>query len=104
MICARGGKAAAPFVQAVMVLRWFKEATDLRILARDAQVCSGLAPSHCGSCVVPNVTATAPCPGYSHDSQFPAGLELALQRRELHADPAVGVTAERNPVRRVIRT
>ena len=31
-------RAATPFVQAVMVLRWFKEATDLRILARDAGV------------------------------------------------------------------
>lgn len=31
-------RAATPFVQAVMVLRWFKEATDIRILARDAQV------------------------------------------------------------------
>ena len=31
-------RAATPFVQAVMVLRWFKEATDPRILARDAQV------------------------------------------------------------------
>jgi hypothetical protein len=31
-------RAATPFVQAVMVLRWFKEATDLRVLARDAQV------------------------------------------------------------------
>lgn len=31
-------RAATPYVQAVMVLRWFKEATDLRILARDAKV------------------------------------------------------------------
>jgi DDE superfamily endonuclease len=31
-------RAATPFVQAVMVLRWFKEATDPRILARDAHV------------------------------------------------------------------
>jgi hypothetical protein len=31
-------RAATPFVQAVMVLRWFREATDLRVLARDAQV------------------------------------------------------------------
>jgi len=31
-------RAATPYVQAVMVLRWFKEATDLRILARDAAV------------------------------------------------------------------
>lgn len=31
-------RAATPFVQAVMALRWFKESTDLRILARDAQV------------------------------------------------------------------
>jgi DDE superfamily endonuclease len=31
-------RAATPFVQAVMVLRWFKEATDIRILARDAAV------------------------------------------------------------------
>lgn len=30
--------AATPFVQAVMVLRWFKEAADIRILARDARV------------------------------------------------------------------
>jgi len=30
--------AATPYVQAVLVLRWFKEATDLRILARDAGV------------------------------------------------------------------
>jgi hypothetical protein len=31
-------RAATPFVQAVLVLRWFKDATDLRILARDAHV------------------------------------------------------------------
>jgi hypothetical protein len=31
-------RAATPFVQAVMVLRWFKDATDLPILARDAGV------------------------------------------------------------------
>lgn len=31
-------RAATPFVQAVMVLRWFRDATDLRVLARDAQV------------------------------------------------------------------
>ena len=31
-------RAATPFVQAVLVLRWFKDATDLRILARDARV------------------------------------------------------------------
>ncbi|MFI7068517.1 transposase family protein [Kribbella sp. NPDC050124] len=31
-------RAATPFVQAVMVLRWFKEATDVRVLARDAGV------------------------------------------------------------------
>jgi hypothetical protein len=31
-------RAATPYVQAVMVLRWFKEATDLRVLARDAAV------------------------------------------------------------------
>jgi hypothetical protein len=31
-------RVATPFVQAVMALRWFKEATDLRILARDARV------------------------------------------------------------------
>jgi hypothetical protein len=31
-------RAATPFVQAVMALRWFKDATDVRILARDAGV------------------------------------------------------------------
>lgn len=31
-------RAATPYVQAVMVLRWFKDATDLRLLARDGQV------------------------------------------------------------------
>ena len=31
-------RAATPNVQAVMVLRWFKEATDMRIVARDASV------------------------------------------------------------------
>ena len=31
-------RAATPWVQAVMVLRWFKDATDLRLLARDARV------------------------------------------------------------------
>jgi hypothetical protein len=31
-------RAATPYVQAVLVLRWFKEATDIRILARDARV------------------------------------------------------------------
>jgi hypothetical protein len=31
-------RAATPYVQAVMVLRWFKDATDLRMLARDAGV------------------------------------------------------------------
>jgi hypothetical protein len=31
-------RAPPPYVQAIMVLRWFKEATDLRILARDARV------------------------------------------------------------------
>jgi hypothetical protein len=31
-------RAATPYVQAVMVLRWFKEATDLRVLARHAAV------------------------------------------------------------------
>ena len=31
-------RAATPYVQAVMVLRWFKDATDLRLLARDARI------------------------------------------------------------------
>ncbi len=31
-------RAATPYVQAVLVLRWFKERTDMRILARDAGV------------------------------------------------------------------
>ena len=31
-------RAATPFAQAIMVLRWFKENTDMRILARDAGV------------------------------------------------------------------
>jgi hypothetical protein len=31
-------RAATPYVQAVLVLRWFKERTDVRILARDAKV------------------------------------------------------------------
>lgn len=31
-------RAAGVYVQAVMVLRWFKERTDIRILARDARV------------------------------------------------------------------
>jgi len=31
-------RAATPYVQAIMVLRWFKDATDPRILARDAGV------------------------------------------------------------------
>ena len=31
-------RAATPYVQAVLVLRWFKERTDVRILARDAAV------------------------------------------------------------------
>lgn len=31
-------RAATPYAQAVMVLRWFKDATDLRLLARDARV------------------------------------------------------------------
>jgi hypothetical protein len=31
-------RAATPYVQAVMALRWFKEATDIPILARDARV------------------------------------------------------------------
>lgn len=31
-------RAATPFVQAMLVLRWFKDATDIAILARDARV------------------------------------------------------------------
>lgn len=31
-------RAATSFTQAVLVLRWFKDATDLRVLARDAKV------------------------------------------------------------------
>lgn len=31
-------RAATPYVQAVLVLRWFKEHTDMRVLARDAGV------------------------------------------------------------------
>jgi hypothetical protein len=31
-------RAATPFVQAVMTLRWFKDNTDIRLLARDAGV------------------------------------------------------------------
>ncbi len=31
-------RAATPYVQTVMVLRWFKERTDVRILARDARI------------------------------------------------------------------
>ncbi len=31
-------RAATSYVQAVMVLRWFKDATDLRLLARDGRV------------------------------------------------------------------
>lgn len=36
-------RAATPYVQAVMVLRWFKDATDPRILARDARVSAATA-------------------------------------------------------------
>lgn len=36
-------RAATPYVQAIMVLRWFKEATDVRILARDAAVSTATA-------------------------------------------------------------
>ncbi len=36
--CRPWQRAATPYVQAVLVLRWFKDATDLRLLARDAQV------------------------------------------------------------------
>lgn len=31
-------RAATPYVQAVLVLRWFKDATDVPVLARDARV------------------------------------------------------------------
>ncbi len=31
-------RAATVYVQAVMVLRWFKDATDIRLLARDGGV------------------------------------------------------------------
>lgn len=31
-------RAATPYVQAVLVLRWFEDATDLRLLARDAGI------------------------------------------------------------------
>ena len=31
-------RAATPYVQAVLALRWFKDATDLRLLARDAGI------------------------------------------------------------------
>lgn len=31
-------RAATPYVQAVLVLRWFKDATDPRLLARDAKI------------------------------------------------------------------
>ena len=31
-------RAATPYVQAIMVLRWFKDATDVPILARDAAI------------------------------------------------------------------
>lgn len=31
-------RAATPFVQAVLVLRWFTDATDIAVLARDARV------------------------------------------------------------------
>ena len=31
-------RAATPYVQAVLVLRWFKDATDVRLLARDAKL------------------------------------------------------------------
>ena len=31
-------RAATSYVQAVLVLRWFKDATDLRLLARDARI------------------------------------------------------------------
>jgi hypothetical protein len=31
-------RVATPYVQAIVVLRWFKDATDVRLLARDAKV------------------------------------------------------------------
>jgi hypothetical protein len=31
-------RAATPYVQAILVLPWFKDATDLRLLARDARI------------------------------------------------------------------
>jgi len=31
-------RATTPYVQAVMVLRWFKDGTCLRLVARDAQI------------------------------------------------------------------
>lgn len=36
-------RAATPYVQAILVLRWFKERTDVRILARDARVSTATA-------------------------------------------------------------
>ena len=38
MTVGPGSGRRHPYVQAVMVLRWFKDATDLRLLARDARV------------------------------------------------------------------
>ena len=31
-------RAATPYVQAVMVLRWFRDGADIRVIARDARV------------------------------------------------------------------
>jgi len=40
-------RAATPFVQAVMTLRWFKDNTDIRLLARDAGVSIATATGIC---------------------------------------------------------
>lgn len=76
-------RAATPYVQAVMVLRWFKDVTDLRLLARDARV--SVAPAyryvHEGIDVIAARTrpARGPRPGFGR------GVGLRVLGR--HPDP-----------------
>ena len=75
-------RAATSYVQAVMVLRWFKDATDLRLLARDGRVSIATAynrPDIAGGEALAGLLRKG-TPGSNTAIDHITVLEIALQR------------------------
>lgn len=88
-----GQRAATVYVQALMVLRWFKEDTDLRILARDAGVSIATAYRylHKGIDVIADhATDLADVLVQARRPRQPVGVARASEHRPVPTRPSTG--------------